>query len=250
MHTCFVVVLEHAACAVYYFYVCISLNTSFFLSCCVLHCCCSSSSHNPVTIQVLQVRLLLRHDRTRGRRRTLQVKLLHGRKTASRSSSTRMSACLASTAVACNTTGHPQLTRAGSARSCPPSAPPTWCGRSSRCCPCPGPPSSWCPTSSNVSCTPTRQVAHRSLHACSFNQRPPCSLDAREVVQAEGAGTCGLQLAACAPRTNRVPALLPCACALQIRQEWMHPMMNNAFSIPWMTLIVSGGCQAAVVGGW
>jgi tellurite resistance protein len=24
----------------------------------------------------------------------------------------------------------------------------------------------------------------------------------------------------------------------KIRQEWMHPMMNNAFSIPWMTLVV------------
>lgn len=26
----------------------------------------------------------------------------------------------------------------------------------------------------------------------------------------------------------------------QVRQEWQHPMMNNAFSVPWMTLVVGG----------
>ncbi|PSC70111.1 C4-dicarboxylate ABC transporter [Micractinium conductrix] len=36
-----------------------------------------------------------------------------------------------------------------------------------------------------------------------------------------------------------LPCLLKCVkYPHKIRQEWQHPMMNNAFSVPWMTLVV------------
>lgn len=33
--------------------------------------------------------------------------------------------------------------------------------------------------------------------------------------------------------------------SIQIVQEWQHPMMNNAFTMPWMILVVS--CLATAV---
>lgn len=51
---------------------------------------------------------------------------------------------------------------------------------------------------------------------------------------------CKLQLAwACWPSAAK-RRLERAELLLQVHKEWMHPVMNNAFSVPWMTLVVSG----------